>query len=259
MIRTRLLSILLVAPALLAQAPTVDQVLTKYCEAKGGLAKMKAVNSMRITAKMSGGPMDFPIVIEAKRPASIRVDVNIQGNQIIQAYDGKVGWSINPFQQSAKKDAEPMTPDEIRDIEVQADMDGPLVDWQAKGHKVELQGHEPVEGSDALKVKLTLKNGDVRTIFLDADTYLEVKQVSKRKVRDTEIEAESTLGDYKDVGGLMVAHSIENGVKGSPQKQKIVIEKVEFNVPIADSRFAMPAKPAAPEAPKKDEPAASKK
>jgi hypothetical protein len=226
MLKPRLLSLLLIAPALLAQAPTVDQVLARYYEAKGGLAKMKAVNTMRITAKMSNGPMEFPIVIEAKRPASIRVDVSIQGNQMIQAFDGKAGWSINPFQQSAKKDAEPMTPDELREMEIQADMDGPLVDWKEKGHKVELQGREPVEGSDTFKLKLTLKNDDTRTIFLDVDSYLEVKQASKRKVRDTEIEAETTMGDYKEVGGLMIAHAMESGAKGMPQKQKVVIEKV---------------------------------
>jgi len=253
MLRTRLLAILLTAPALLAQAPapTLEQLLAKYYEAKGGLAKMKAVSTMRITAKMSGGPMDFPVVIESKRPASLRMDISIQGNQIIQAYDGKVGWSVNPFQQSAKKDAEPMTPDEVREMEVQADMDGPLVDWKEKGHKVELQGREPVEGSDSFKLKVTLKNGDIRTIFLDVDSYLEVKLASKRKVRDTEVEAETTLGDYKEVGGLMIAHAMESGAKGIPQKQKVVIEKVELNVPIADSRFTMPAKAPVPEAPKK--------
>lgn len=251
----RFFPLLLVAPALFAQAPSLDQVLAKYYEAKGGLARLKAVQSMRMTAKMANGPMAFPIVIEAKRPASVRVDVDVQGNQIVQAYDGKVGWSINPFQQSAKKDAEPMTPDELKEFEVQADMDGPLVDWKAKGHTVELLGKEAVEGSDALKLKLTLKNGDVRTIYLDADSYLEVKMVSKRKVRGTEIEAETSLGDYKDVDGLVIAHAMENGAKGMPQKQKIVIEKVELNVPIADARFAMPAPKAAPEAPKVAAPA----
>jgi len=258
MLRTRLFPILLMAPALFAQTLTIEQVLAKHYEAKGGLAKMKAVNTMRITAKMATGPMEFPVVIEAKRPASIRVEMSIQGNQLIQAYDGKTGWSINPFQQSAKKDAEPMAPDELREIEVQADLDGPLVDWKEKGHKVELQGREPVEGSDSFKLKLTLKNGDTRTIFLDVDSYLEVKQGSKRKIRDTEIEAETTLGDYKEVGGLMMAHAMESGAKGIPQKQKIVIEKVELNIPIAESRFTMPVKPAPPEVPKKDAPAAPK-
>ncbi len=254
-IRIRTLALLLAVPALTAQTPTLDQVLAKHFEAKGGLAKLKAVTSMRISAKMSGGPMDFPLVIEAKRPASIRVGINIQGNQIIQAFDGKTGWSVNPFQQSAKKDPEPMTPEEVREIEVQADMDGPLVDWKEKGHQVELQGREPVEGSDTFKLKLTLKNGDARTIFLDVDNYLEVKQTSKRKIRDTEMETETTMGDYKEVGGLMMAHAMEVGAKGSPQKQKIVIEKVELNVPIADQRFALPAKPsAAPKAAGPDEP-----
>lgn len=245
----RFFPLLLLAPALLAQAPSLDQVLAKHYEAKGGLAKMKAVQSMRITAKMANGPMTLPIVIEAKRPAMVRVNVDVQGNQIVQAFDGKAGWSINPFQQSAKKDAEPMTPDQVREFEVQADMDGPLVDWKAKGHTVELLGKEPVEGSDAYKLKLTLKNGDERTIYLDADSYLEVKMVSRRKVRGTEMEAETSMGDYKDVDGLMIAHAMESGAKGMPQKQKIVLEKVELNVPIADARFAMPAPaPAAPKA-----------
>ena len=249
MIRAQLVSILLIAPALFGQAPTLDQILAKHYEAKGGLAKLKAVSSMRLTAKMSGGPMDFPAVIEAKRPAKFRMELSIQGNQLIQAYDGKVGWSINPFQQSAKKEAEPMTPDELREMEVQADMDGPLVDWKEKGHALELQGRESVDGGDTFKLKLVLKNGNTQTIYLDTDSYLEVKTSSKRKIRDTEIEAETTLGDYKEVGGLMMAHAIEAGAKGSPQKQKIVIEKVEFNVPLADDRFSMPAKPAAPPAP----------
>jgi outer membrane lipoprotein-sorting protein len=255
MIRAQLVSILLIAPALFGQAPTLDQILAKHYEAKGGLAKLKAVSSMRLTAKMSGGPMDFPAVIEAKRPAKFRMELSIQGNQLIQAYDGKVGWSINPFQQSAKKDAEPMTPDELREMEVQADMDGPLVDWKEKGHALELQGRESVDGGDTFKMKLVLKNGNTQTIYLDTDSYLEVKTSSKRKIRDTEIEAETTLGDYKEEGGLMIAHAIEAGAKGSPQKQKIVIEKVEFNVPLGDERFNMPAKPAAPPAPPAPAPA----
>ena len=83
MIRAQLVSILLIAPALFGQAPTLDQILAKHYEAKGGLAKLKAVSSMRLTAKMSGGPMDFPAVIEAKRPAKFRMELSIQGNQLI--------------------------------------------------------------------------------------------------------------------------------------------------------------------------------
>jgi outer membrane lipoprotein-sorting protein len=254
-------ALLLSAPAIFAQAPTLDQVLAKHYEAQGGLPKLRAVKSMRVTLKMSSGSMEFPIVIEAKRPNSIRTEVTIQGNAIISAFDGKNGWSINPFQ-SAKKEPEPMTPEELRQIEAEADIDGPLIDWKPKGHLVELQGKEPVEGSDAFKLKVTLKNGDVRYIYLDTDSYLQVKTTSKRKVRDTEIEGEQLLGNYKEVGGLMMAHSIDAGATGVPQRQKMTVEKIEFNVPIDDLRFKMPEKPAAPPAPapaKKVEPAAPKK
>jgi hypothetical protein len=135
MMRTPFFAAAICAPALLAQAPSLDQVLAKHYEARGGLAKIKAVQSMRTTAKVAAGPMEIPLVIEAKRPASIRTDVTVQGKSIISAYDGKSGWTINPMQ-SAKKEAEPMTPEQLRDMEAQADLDGPLVDWKAKGHKV---------------------------------------------------------------------------------------------------------------------------
>lgn len=249
----------LCASTLLAQAPSLDQILAKHYEAKGGLAKMKAVQSMRTTVKMVGGPMDIPMVIESKRPASVRVDVTVQGMTITSAFDGKSGWSINPMQ-SAKKEPEPMTPEQLREMEVQADMDGPLVDWKAKGHKVELQGTEPVEGSPAYKIKVMLKNGNEMTMFLDTESFLDVMHVSKRKVRDSEIEAETVFGDYKEVEGLMVPHSIEAGAKGMPQRQKITLEKLELNIPIEDARFKLPAKPApAPAEPKKEQPVEPKK
>jgi hypothetical protein len=90
----------------------------------------------------------------------------------------------------------------------------------------------------------------VQTIYLDADEYLEIKNEQKRIVRGTETETETITGDYKEVEGLMVPFSSESGPKGSPSsaKQKFTVEKVEFNVPINDSIFHMPAS-AAPPAP----------
>jgi len=140
-----------------------------------------------------------------------------------------------------KKEPEVMPPDESKMIEEQADFDGPLMDYKAKGHTVELVGKEQVEGADAYKLKLTLKSGGVRYIYLDAESYLEIKMESKRMVRGTEVETESYLSDYKEVGGLMMAHVMESGAKGSPQRQKLVIEKVELNPEISDAIFTMPA------------------
>jgi len=140
-----------------------------------------------------------------------------------------------------KKEPEVMPPDESKMIEEQADFDGPLMDYKAKGHTIEFVGKEQVEGADAYKLKVTLKGGSVRYIYLDAETYLEIKVESKRNVRGTEMETESYISDYKDVDGLMMAHAMESGAKGSPQRQKMVIEKVELNPEAPDSIFAMPA------------------
>ncbi len=231
----------LLAPlAPVASAQTVDELIAKNIEAKGGLEKLKAVKTQRATGKMMMGPgMEAPIVMVSKRPMSTRMEFTFQGMTGMQVYDGKTAWMSMPFM--GKKEPEVMPPDESKMIEEQADFDGPLMDYKAKGHTVELVGKEQVEGADAYKLKLTLKGGGVRNIFLDAETYLEIKMESKRMVRGTEVETESYLSDYKEVGGLMMAHVMETGSKGSPQRQKLVIEKVELNPEISDAIFTMPA------------------
>jgi hypothetical protein len=145
---------------------------------------------------------------------------------------------LMPF--SGRKDPEPMPTEALKQAEEQADFDGPLVDYQAKGHKVELVGKEKVEGSDAYKLKVTLKNGDIRYIYVDADQYLEIKVEGKTMIRGTEIDSSTSIGDYKEVGGLMLPHAMESTQAGSPQSQKMTIEKIELNVPIDDARFKMP-------------------
>lgn len=238
---------LLLAGVAVAEDLTVDQVVAKNIQARGGMEKLKAVQSVRMTGKMTVGPgMEAPVVLVEKRPKNMRLDLTLQGMTAVQAYDGKTGWMIMPFQ--GKKDAEPMSEDDLKDAEDQADMDGPLVDYKDKGNKVELMGKEAVEGGDAYKLKVTLKNGDVRYLYLDPDSFLEIKTESKRTIRGAEQEMETTIGDYKEVEGLMVPFSIEAGIKGSQQKQKITIDKVEINPSIDDSQFKMPA-PAAPAKP----------
>ena len=225
-------------------AQTVDEVLAKHFEAQGGLAKLKAVQSIRASGRIGlGQGIEAPITLEVKRPAQMRLEFLVQGMTGVQAYDGKTGWQVMPFM--GKKDPEPMSADDLKDAEEQADIDGPLMDYKSKGHQVELLGKENVEGADCYKLKLTKKNGDVSFIYLDGETYLQVKAVSKRVVRGSEMELETLFGEYKEEGGLMMAHVMESGPKGSPQKQKIMIDKVEINPVIDEARFKMPeVKPA---------------
>ncbi len=245
--KKRLVSLVVVGAFLCVPlaAQTVDEIIAKNVAARGGLDKVKAVQTMRWTGRVSlGEGIEAPAVLELKRGNKMRLEFTVQGITAVQAYDGKSGWHVFPFQ--GKKDPEPIADEELKDVEEQADMDGPLVDYKAKGHKVELIGKEPVEGADCYKLKITLKNGDIRYAYLDTDSYLEIKGESKRTVRGNEMEMEESVGDYKEVEGLMLPHAFETSAKGSPQKQKIIIEKIELNVPLDDARFAMPAAAPAP-------------
>jgi len=241
------LAALVASPAF---AQTVDELIAKNIQARGGMEKLKAVKTARTTGKMvMGQGIEAPFVMMEKRPKQTRMEFTFQGMTGVQAFDGKNGWGIMPFM--GKKEPEAVPAEENKMMDEQADMDGPLVDYKDKGHKVELLGKEQVEGADAYKLKLTLKSGETRTIYLDADSYLEVKMEGKRKMRGQEVDGETTYGDYKEEAGLMMAHSLESGVKGSPQKQKLVFEKIEINPDLPDSLFAMPAgtKPAPAAAP----------
>ena len=245
------IGLLVLVPYLSAQ--TVDEIIAKNIEARGGADKLKSVQSMKATATMSMGPgMEAPGILVVKRPALARLEFTVQGLTAVQAYDGKNAWQIMPFM--GKKDPELMSADEAKETEEMADIDGPLVDYKSKGHQIELLGKEKIEGTDAFKLKVTLKNGDVQTIYIDSESFLEIKEETKRTVRGSEQVFESAIGDYKEVNGIMFPFAEETSAKGSDQKEKLTITKIELNVPADDSLFKMPAAAPKPEAPKTEAP-----
>ena len=229
--------ILGLSPAVRAQS--VDEVIANNIKARGGLEKLKAVRSMRTTAKMSIGSFRLTYVVENKRAEKVREEAIIQGMAQVRAYDGKSAWQISPF--SGRKDPELISQDDAKDLAIDADIDGLLVDYKEKGHKAELIGHDSVEGTDCYKIKLTMKNGDVRYYFLDADSFLEIKIETQSNIRGTVQYNETYLGDYEAVDGIFFPFAMEQGEKGGDSRQKFTVDKVELNVPLDDGRFTMPA------------------
>ncbi len=233
---------LLLSFTAIGAAQTVDEIVAKTIAAQG-LEKMKTVQSRRMTGTMTITPpgLDAAIVIENKRPMKTRATLTVQGIDNVQAFDGENGWTFMPIQ--GKQAAEPATADELKDLRQQADMDGELVDYKTKGHKIELVGKEAVEGTDAWKLRVTLKDGDVQYEYFDAEHFLPIKMESTRTINGAQVKAESFFGDYKDEGGVMMPHSMEVRipVQGVTVTQKVVLQKVEINVPLEDSRFKMPA------------------
>lgn len=241
---------LLLAVSLQAADLTVDEIIAKNAAAKGGMEKLSALQSARFSGKMSlGGGMEAPFTMTKKRPENTRLEFTIQGLTGIQAYDGSTGWMVMPFM--GKKDPEAMSGDMLNAMKDEADFDGPFIDYAKKGNKVELLGKADVEGTPAYKLKLVTKQGNESTVYLDAETFLELKVESKRKVQGQEVESETSFGNYNEVDGLLFPYSIEMKQKGAPAGQSITIEKVELNPALADDLFHMPAKKeAAPEAQK---------
>ena len=228
-----------------ASAQTAEEIVDKHIKARGGMEKLKSIKTLRMTGKREIQPgFAIPIVLEQMRPNKMRVDLTVQGMTGVLAYDGTSGWQLMPFQ--GKTDPEPMPDEMIKEFADDSDIDGAFVDWKAKGHKIELVGKEQVEGTDAYRVKLTKKGGDVVDTWFDAETYLDIKSVSRRTVRGTVQEIEAVTGDYKDVGGMMMAHSFQFGEKGQP-KLTMTIDKIEVNPAVEEARFKMPAAAKKPE------------
>jgi len=223
-----------------ASAQTAEEIVAKYIKTVGGADKIQAVKTLRRSGKFTGGGgFEAVVVEENKRANMVRQEFSLQGLTAITAYDGTAGWKIQPWQ--GKKDPEPLGEEEMKQILEDSDFDGPLVNYQAKGNKVEYVGMEPVEGTDAFKLKLTLANGDVRYYYMDTDYFVPIKIDTKRMVRGAEREYETSLGDYKEVAGWYLPFSMELNAKGDQNRQKITFEKIEANVPIDDSRFHIPA------------------
>ncbi len=222
-----------------ASAQTVDEVIAKNIQAHGGLDKLRSLRSVRMAAKFSQGSFRAEFRQENKRPDKVRQEFVIQGMAQIQAYDGKTGWQISPF--GGRKDPDLLSQDDMKSLIVDADMDGPLVNYKEKGHKAELVGHDSMEGTDCFKIKLSMKNGDVRYYYLDADSFLELKLEIQTTIRGALQESEQYYGDYEQVNGIYYPFAIEQAQKGSASRSQISVEKIEQNVDIEDAHFVMPA------------------
>lgn len=229
-------SVLLAAPA---AAQTADEIIAKYVVAIGGMDKIKAVHTLRRTGKyVGGGGFEAAVTQENKRSNEVREEFLLQDLVGVNAYDGKSGWKIEPW--NGKKDAESLGEEEMKSILEDADFDGPLIDYKQKGYRVRLAGNDDIEGTDVFKLEVAYPNGTTQNYYIDQDTYVPIKIDTKRMVRGAEREYETTVGDYKQVAGWYLPYSIETIVKGSSDKSQVLYEKIEANVTIDDSRFRRP-------------------
>lgn len=223
-----------------ASAQTADEILAKVLAARGGLDKMRAIHSERVSGQISFGDVSGPFAVELKRPLKMHMQITIQDKTMVRVYDGKSqGWANNPF--AGKMEPEAMSEEELKNITEESDFDGPLVDYKSKGNQIELVGKDKFEDKDVWRLKLTTKNGDVRYYLFDANSFLLLKWEGKRKFQDQELPVESHFSDYREVGGVKFAFAIDSGSSPTELTQKIRIEKIDLNPELNDGEFGKPA------------------
>lgn len=246
---------------------TAQQIVDRNVAARGGLKAWHAVQTMRMTGKIDAGRLrtkppvplyavtkarykipkpapegkvvQLPFVMDLKRPNKMRFELAFEGDTAIQAYDGANGWKLRPF--LGRHEIEPFTQEEMKQAAQQQDLDGFLIDYAAKGSKVESEGIDKVNGHDAYKLKVTLKDGQVRHVWVDAKNFLDVKIDGSRRMDGKPRAVATYFSNYKTVKGIKVPFAMETSVEGVNGSEKIAIQQVELNPKFDDTQFARPA------------------
>ena len=239
-LKTILMLAVFAAGIQLSTAQTADEVINKHFAAMGGKDKIGSIKTLKLVCSVEIAPgMKAPITMYYVNNQSMRIEVDVQGMQILSAVDGDSGWSINPL--SGKKEPERMNADEIKESKDQMDLTGALFNYKEKGHSVEMLGKEDMEGTEVYKLKILKKSGDIQYDYIDAETYLLLKETTTHKFNDKETTGDVIFSDYRQVDGIMFAYSMENREAGAAQGQALKVETVEINPTIDKNIFKMPA------------------
>jgi hypothetical protein len=219
-------------------AQTLEDVLKEHFAAMGQEQVLKT-KTMKATGKFLQSGLEISFVQMAARPSGIRVEVSIQGLTQIQTYNGKEGWSINPF--AGVSEPQPMSEDEMKSMKYQSDMDGMLWNWKEKGFTVTLDGQEEVEGTNCNKIKIVTPEGDIYTNYIDTDSYVLVRTHAKAKVQGNETESDTYFSNYMMIEGMAVPGKSVTKQNGQ-EIYSIITEKVELNIELDPSIFNKPEK-----------------
>jgi len=213
-----------------AETFTADQLVAKNLEVRGGADKLRAVRSMHVLGKMRlNGGLEAKIEYWAISPNQWRDEFSLQGMTAIEAWDGAQAWMINPF--DGRRDPQKISADDAKEMIESADIAGPLLDYKAKGSKIEYLGTEDIDGTDAHKLRVSLKNGDSWVVYLDPDQFLEIRIVHHRMIRGQERVASTDLGEYEKVDGIYFPFEVGNSH----------IDSISLNPALDPKMFSFPA------------------
>jgi len=230
-----------------AQAQTVDEIISKYFENTGGIEKWKALQGVRMTAKVNQGGMEIPLVITQLKDGRQMTAISFQGKEIKQGvYDGTTLWAHNFMNMKAEKSDAEATENFKQDI---GEFPDPFLNYKERGLKAELLGKETVEGTETFKVKLTKKpikvdgtpKDNIVFYYFDTENFVPLMTESEINSGPSKgMVGQGKMSDYQDVNGLLFPFSLAQGIKGQPS-QPVTITKIELNPKVEDKDFMFPA------------------
>jgi len=240
--RRILLAILCFVWALPLQAQTAAEVMERHIAALGGREKLAGLKSLMAVGTMKGMGTDLPVRLFWATRNRLRIELSMQGNVVIQVFDGSTAGNFLTTPSTGYQERLPMTADEGRDLARNA-AEFDLTDFLAydrDGATVELQGRQPLDGREVFKIRWTRRSGDAAVLFIDANTFLEVRRESLVRVSGVEYETESKGSDFRDVSGLMVPFRQESRPKGASEGVVLEFTRFEINPQILDTAFVRP-------------------
>lgn len=226
-----------------APALSTDELIARHEAARGGLPALRAIHTVTMSGTMRPGGFDAQLHFSETiaRPGSVRMEATLQGLTLVQAYDGTSGWQIQPFQ--GRKDPEAVSADDAKSLEEEADFEGGLIDYRAKGSTVDNLGVTDIDGAPAYALRVSLKNGDQETYYIDPDAMLTIRVVTRQRLRGAEVFSQTDYGDYEKVDGVYFPFEVAAGPKDSTVQQRITYDKIVANAPVDPAYFARPAGP----------------
>lgn len=218
-------------------ARKADEIIAKHVEAIGGLEKIRAIKTLRAKGHLEQQGVELPITLWLKRPNRSRMDVDLKLGMIVQSYNGKEAWWLNPL--LGITEPSKMPEEFAASMRRWTDFEGPLVDYKAKGHTAEYVGEERRDSGAVHKIKLTLADGQVWNVYIDANTNLEVKRAFPQAYAGETKEMTTWFRGYTTVAGVKIFRVIQgDGPDGTPYT--MTFDTMEANVPIEDVRFDKP-------------------
>jgi len=233
------LGLIVTASAVRGGSPKADRIARRHVAAIGG-DKLKAIQAVRAQGVVEIRKFKVPFTLLKERPDLARLDVKIMGYDLVQAYDGKIAWWVNPVAGAAQP--QEMPEDFAREMRLWSDFEGPLVEYKKKRHKVKYIGKEKLDTGDAYKLWVALPSGVEIFTYIDEDTHMEVRRTHVQLFRGKTITVNTYFSDFAEAGGVITPRTIR-GVGFGGEPFTMTLEKIETDVGSNRSRFDMPDEP----------------